>query len=136
MIKHIFACAASLMLAISAPAMASASSAIEGHWTSPRGTLVVRVAPCGDAFCGTVVRASDKARARARKGGTDNLVGTMLLSGVRPDGNGSYSGRAFDPNRNVRVPATIRLDGASTMVVKGCLVGGFLCAEQRWTRVS
>jgi uncharacterized protein (DUF2147 family) len=58
------------------------------------------------------------------------------LSGVRPVADGAYKGQAFDPKRNIRAPATIRLLGPSTLSVKGCLISGFICKEQRWTRVS
>src|SRR4051794_10204460 len=131
--KSILVKTALLLLAAAVPAAASGPAPIEGHWTSPKRTLVVRVAPCGDAWCGTVIRASDVAKARALEGGTQHLVGTQLLIGVRPDGDGAYRGHAFDPNRNLRVSATVRLDGSTTLIVKGCMVGGILCREQRWT---
>lgn len=134
--KAILATTALMLVALAGPATASAKPAIEGQWKNPKGSVVVRVAPCGDAYCGTVVEASAKARASARRGGTRSLIGTQILSGVRSDGNGSYRGRAFDPKRNIRAPATIRVIGPSTLIVKGCVLGGIICKEQRWTRVS
>ena len=126
-----------LLLAIgSIPATASAKAALEGHWRNPKGSVTVKLAPCGDAWCGTVVDASAKAKASARKGGTPQLIGTRILSGVRPAGSGKYKGRAFDPKRNLHAPATIRLLGPSTLVVKGCVLHGIICKEQRWTRIS
>ena len=126
-----------LLLAIgSIPATASAKAALEGHWRNPKGSVTVKLAPCGDAWCGIVVDASAKAKASARKGGTPQLIGTRILSGVRPAGSGKYKGRAFDPKRNIHAPATIRLLGPSTLVVKGCVLRGIICKEQRWTRIS
>lgn len=119
---------------IAAPAGARAP--LEGHWQNPKGSVVVRVAQCGDSYCGTVIDASAKAKATARKGGTARLIGTRILSDVRPTGEGTWKGRAFDPKRNIRAPATIRLLGPSTLSIKGCVVGGFICKEQRWTRVG
>ena len=72
---------------------------------------------------------------RARRGGTENLIGTRILTGARPVGNGIYKGRGFVPKRNIHAPATIRQAGPDTMLVKGCVLG-FICKEQRWTRVS
>ena len=120
----------------SAPSAAIAKAPIEGRWVNPKGSVTVRIAACGEAFCGTVIDASAKARATARKGGTPNLVGTQVMSDLRPKGNGTYSGRAFDPKRNIRAPATIRLTGSSTLVVRGCLIKGVICKEQRWTKVG
>ena len=115
------------------PAQGIAKTPLEGHWKNPIGSLIVRVATCGNALCGTVVDASAKAKATARKGGTPQHIGTRILSDVRPAGEGVYKGRAFDPKRNIHAPATIRLNGGSTLLIKGCLVSGIICKEQRWT---
>jgi uncharacterized protein (DUF2147 family) len=134
--KQILAKLAFIAVAAAVPITASARAALEGHWKNPKGSVVVRVSSCGDAYCGVVVEASDKAKATAKKGGTPNLIGTRILSGMKPVGDGTYKGQAFDPKRNSRAPATIRLLGSSTLVVKGCLISGIICKEQRWTRVS
>jgi len=134
--KQILASLAFVVLAAAVPVTASAQAALEGHWKNPKGSVVVRVTSCGDAYCGVVVEASEKAKATARKGGTPNLIGTRILTGMKPAGNGTFKGQAFDPKRNIRAPATIRLLGGSTLVVKGCLISGIICKEQRWTRVS
>jgi uncharacterized protein (DUF2147 family) len=134
--KRILAKIAIVLVAAAVPFTASAKAALEGHWKNPKGSVVVRVSSCGDAYCGVVIQASDKAKATAKKGGTPNLIGTRILSGMKPVGDGTYKGQAFDPKRNIRAPATIRLLGSSTLVVKGCLISGIICKEQRWTRVS
>jgi uncharacterized protein (DUF2147 family) len=135
--KQILAKTALVFLALSMPFAASAQAAIEGHWVNPKGNVVVRVAPCGDAYCGTVIKASRHAQESARNGGTPHLIGTQILTGLRPNGDGTFKGRVFDPKRNIRAPATIRLEGDNAITVKGCAIAGMLlCKEQRWTRVS
>jgi uncharacterized protein (DUF2147 family) len=131
--KRILIALASLT-ALAAPAFASAQS-VEGRWANPKRSVIIEVDRCGSAFCGTVVKASPKAKANAREAGTEYLVGTQILSDVRPDGKGGYRGRAFVPKHNVRAAATIRWAGPNTMLVKGCVIG-IICKEQRWTRVS
>lgn len=133
---HRFATTVIALALLAAPAAASAKAPLEGQWRNPKGSVTVRLAPCGDAWCGTVVDASVKAKASARKGGTRDLIGTRILSAVRPAGSGEYKGRAFDPKRNIHAPATLRLLGSSTLVVRGCVMRGIICKEQRWTRVS
>ncbi len=118
----------------SAPALAQAS--VEGRWTNPKRSIVIEVARCGPAWCATVVAASAKAKANARKGGTENLIGSRILSNARPVGNGVYKGTGFVPKRNVRAPATMRQTGPNSMEVEGCVLAGILCKEQRWTRVG
>ena len=135
--KQILVRTALVFLAASMPFAASAQAAIEGHWVNPKGSVVVRVAPCGDAYCGTVIKASAKAQASARKGGTPHLIGTQILTGLHATGEGTFKGRVFDPKRNIRAPATIRLEGDNAITVRGCAIAGMLlCKEQRWTRAS
>ena len=121
---------------VAAPSPALAKAPIEGRWVNPKGSVTVQVAPCGPAYCATVIDASAKAKATARKGGTPNLIGTQVMSDFRARGDGTYRGRAFDPKRNLRAPATIRMVGGSTLVVKGCLISGIICKEQRWKKVG
>jgi uncharacterized protein (DUF2147 family) len=124
-----------LLLAGLLPAPALAQASVEGRWTNPKRSIIIEVSRCGPAWCGTVVWATAKAKANARKGGTPNLVGTRILSGARPVGKGVYKGRGFVPRRNISAPATIRHLGPNVMEVEGCALGGLLCKEQRWTRV-
>jgi uncharacterized protein (DUF2147 family) len=126
-----------VLIAATVPVTASAQAALEGRWKNPKGSVIVRVAPCGAGYCGTVVQASNKARASARRGGTANLIGTRILSGLRQTGNNTFKGQAFDPKRNVRAPATIRVLSPNAIEVRGCAIAGMLlCKEQRWTRVG
>ncbi len=132
--KQIFTGLAALSLvAVSTPA--AASSPFEGRWANPKKSMIIQVAPCGPAYCGTVVWATEKAKANARKGGTMNLIGTRLITGVKPTGKGTFKGRGFVPKQNITAPATIRVAGPNTMMVKGCALG-LICKEQRWTRVN
>jgi uncharacterized protein (DUF2147 family) len=133
---QIFVKTALAFLAASLSFAASAQT-IEGHWINPKGSVVVRVGPCGDAYCGVVVKASPHAQASARAGGTPHLIGTQILTDLRPAGDGTFKGEVFDPKRNIRAPATIRADGENAITVKGCAIAGMLlCKEQRWTRAG
>jgi uncharacterized protein (DUF2147 family) len=125
---------AAAAVALGAPAAARAQ-ALEGKWTNPKRSVVVNVARCGEAYCGTVSWATPKNRENVAENGR-NLIGTRILSDLRPAGDGVYKGKAFEPKRNIRGSATVRQLGPNTMVVKGCAVLGMLCKEQRWTRVS
>ncbi|NUT01184.1 MAG: DUF2147 domain-containing protein [Sphingomonas sp.] len=127
--KRILLSIAIAATALAAPASAS-SQALEGRWTNAKRSVIVNVARCGDAYCGTVAWASAKNRAKGAE------PGTQVLSDLRLDGGGTYRGRAYEPKRNIRGSAIVRQVGPNTMVVKGCAIAGLFCKEQRWTRVS
>jgi uncharacterized protein (DUF2147 family) len=132
MVRFFVAAAAALALTASP---AAAQSNIEGHWTNPKHSTLVRVARCdGGSYCAVVLKASAKAQANARKGGTEHFIGTEILR-VHDNGGGLYKGKAFDPESNMHVPATVRFVDASTIEIQGCALF-VICRTQRWTKVD
>src|SRR5215212_7021100 len=126
--RVLIAAATALALAASP---AAAQGSIEGRWTNPKHTTVVNVTRCdGNAYCAIVLKASAKAQANARKGGTKNFIGTEILH-VRPSGQNLYKGKAFDPESNMHVPATVRFVDAGTIEIQGCALLGLICKTQR-----
>jgi uncharacterized protein (DUF2147 family) len=132
--KQILSCIAVIGLSMTAPAAAGAQASIEGRWTNPKRNVVIDVDRCGGAYCGKVIWASQKQKAKENIDGP--LIGAQLMSGFRPDGKGGYRGRVLEPKRNLRGQATIRHVGPNAIVVRGCAVAGFLCKQQRWVRTS
>jgi uncharacterized protein (DUF2147 family) len=112
------------------------SSALLGRWKNPSGSVAVAIVPCGEAICGRVESASDKAKADARKGGTDPLVGVELMSGFTDAGAGRWKGRLFIPDLNRRSKAELRLIAPGQLKVTGCAVGRVVCKSQIWLRAA
>jgi uncharacterized protein (DUF2147 family) len=109
---------------------ASAQATLSGQWKNPHGTVVVRVAPCGNAFCGIISWASAHNREKG------NMPGTKVLTNLKSVGDGVYKGSAYDPKHDMNGTATVRQEGPNVMIVRGCAIMGLVCREQRWTRVS
>jgi uncharacterized protein (DUF2147 family) len=126
----------SLLTAAALASPAVAASPIEGQWTNPARSVTVRIAPCARSLCGRVVSASPSARAKAAAAGTPRLVGTELMSGLTPLGEGAWRGEFFVPDRNVRAAGELHLLGPRTIEIEGCAVPGILCKTQQWTRVA
>jgi uncharacterized protein (DUF2147 family) len=129
-----------LTIAAAATALAAAAPAcaqdLQGRWANPRKSIIVNVSRCGDAYCGVISWASARSREKAAEAGA-KLLGQRILSNLKPAGDGTFKGRAYEPKRGLSGSATVRQIGPDVMVVKGCAIGGFLlCKEQRWTRVS
>ena len=132
--KNVFISGAMALALVASPAAAQAN--IEGHWTNPKHTTLVRVERCdGNSYCAIVLKASAKAQANARKGGTQHFIGTEILH-VSDAGDGLYKGKAFDPESNMHVPATVRFVDATTIEIQGCALFGLVCKTQRWTKAD
>lgn len=128
--------AALFALAISVPATALAQEPVEGRWRNPKNTVTVKITPCGHAWCGYVVEASEHAKQGAREGGTENLIGTRILTGLKKTGDNTFKGQAFDPKRNMHAAAIVTVVSPTVLSVKGCKFYGLVCREWRWTRAS
>jgi uncharacterized protein (DUF2147 family) len=133
-----------LAAAIGAMAMApmathaggDAGSASGSAWRNPSNSVHIRLTPCGaDRMCGTVIWASEKAKADARRGGTDQLVGANLFREFRRVSQDEYKGRVFVPDLNRTFSGQMKLQGDS-MIGKGCVLGGLICKQQVWKRIS
>jgi len=110
---------------------------LEGQWTNERQSVVVSIAPCrgGEAMCGVVSSASEKAKADARRGGTPDLLGVELLHEFILADQNRWSGTLFVPDLNKRSKAQIVKLDEDRLRIRGCLVGRMLCRSQVWTRV-
>ena len=107
---------------------------LDGRWVNPDESVIIEIAPCGDARCGTVTWASDKAKQDARKG-ADELVGSNLLTALVERKPGQWRGKLFIPDRNMRATAKIELIGERQLRVSGCTLG-VLCRTQYWNRAK
>ena len=121
-----------LTIAMIAAAQAQPPS-IEGTWRSPGGNSIIAIADCGDALCGTVAWASAKAQQDSART-TPQLVGTQLLTGLKPDKKGRWHGKLFIPDKNMRVSAKIERVSDDELKVSGCALG--ICKGALWTRLD
>jgi uncharacterized protein (DUF2147 family) len=121
------------LLAAGAPAPASARGNLEGRWKNGKMEILIR--PCGGALCGTVVKASPKQQAKAQSGSGTNLLGSRVISNIRPTGAGVYKADVYVADRDMNARGTIRQVGPNRLTVRGC-VFGFLCKTTNWDRVG
>jgi uncharacterized protein (DUF2147 family) len=121
----------SLALAAAQPA---AHSPIEGLWKNPIGSAIIAVAPCGSALCGKVVWASARGQREVAKN-TSHVVGTTVLTDVRPKGRG-WAGKLYVPDDNIHVAARLELLNDRELKLTGCGLAGLICRSQVWTRTE
>lgn len=123
-------------LAVGQGAANAQSASPFGVWQNPKNSVHVELRPCGDSACGYVVWASEKAQAKARKGGVETLIGLQLFRDMAPDGDGAWKGSVFVPDLNRTVAGRAQALDNERLKAKGCLVAGVLCKSQIWTRTS
>lgn len=132
---------ATLLIAAAPPPAAptsagNASTSWEGTWRNTNNTVHLRTARCGSAMCGTVVWAIPKARADAKSGSGQDLIGRQLFQNFHPAEDGTWKGKVFIPDLNAKASATVTPTGRDTMLVSGCLLFGLACKTQHWWRIG
>ncbi|MCK0167394.1 DUF2147 domain-containing protein [Jannaschia sp. S6380] len=124
-----------ILAAIAALGLATAASAdpIEGVWQTEvdDGAYAhVTIAPCGQAYCGTISRTFNT-------GGeyqSPNL-GKQIVRNMVPQGGGAYEGRVWRPSNDKVYLGKIALNG-NQMALRGCVAGGLICARQNWVKIN
>lgn len=100
---------------------------ISGQWARGDGKAKVQITPCGSDICAV--------NTWIKPGTPKEKEGDKLVMSIRPDAEGSYSGTAFDPQRDMSYKLTVTVDG-NKMTTKGCVVAGLLCKAIDWTRID
>jgi len=129
---------ASLAL-IAALSGAAAQEPPTGTWLTEGGEVRVRIAPCASAYCGTIVWSREEGRdannpdpaLRSR-----SLVGVQLITGLRPDQEGGYTGQIYNPRDGGTYLVKLKPKGRNALELSGCILGGVICQSQTWSRAS
>lgn len=114
---------------------AFAADPVEGTWkTKPddNGNFGhVQIKPCGNAFCGTLVKAFDGSGKQIESPN----VGRKIVWDMVAYGDGLYDdGKVYSPDRDKTYNSEMKLNGNS-LTVKGCVLG--ICRDGgTWSRVK
>lgn len=122
---------------------AAAQSAL-GTWLTDGGKSQVRISTCGRGLCGKIVwlkapndetgnpKTDSKNADKSLRGRP--LMGLSLLSGMTPDRDTRWTGEIYNPEDGKTYKAYMTLTGPQTLLVEGCILGGFICRKQNWVR--
>lgn len=112
--------------ALIALAGAATADPLEGMWRTAAddngNSGLIEVVVCGAALCGTLIQAFDGAGAAMA---SDN-VGRQLIWDTLSNGDGTYSGQVYSPDRDKTYNSYLVLTGDS-LSVRGCVFG--ICRE-------
>jgi uncharacterized protein (DUF2147 family) len=107
--------------------LGAAAGEIDGNWARGDGKAKVLIAPCGEKICAT--------NTWIKPGTAKEKTGDRLIMDIKQSEAGSYSGTAFDPQREKSYKITVTVAG-NNMTTKGCIVAGLLCKGISWTRID
>jgi uncharacterized protein (DUF2147 family) len=116
--------AAGLLSLLAGPLLAAD---LDGNWARGDGNAKVEIAPCGAQICAT--------NTWIKPGSGSEKAGDKLVMTIDRTADGSYSGTAFDPQRNMTFKITVVV-AEKKMTTKGCVAGGILCRAVNWSRID
>lgn len=124
-----YAWAAAALMVLSGAALADP---LEGSWRTAAddngNSGLIEVARCGAMLCGVLVQAFDGTGAEMA---SDN-IGRQMIWDTVSNGDGTYSGQVYSPDRDKTYNSSLVLTGDS-LSVSGCVLG--FCREGGvWTR--
>lgn len=107
------------------PTTAIATGDAKGTWLVAERDARVRIDSCGEALCGWIAW---------MKGPTSFAkVGQRVLWDMRSNGDGVWTGKAFDPRDGKTYSGKLTVSGNS-LTMTGCVLGGLFCRSQSWAR--
>jgi uncharacterized protein (DUF2147 family) len=121
---------------------AHAQSGLEGLWHTQGNRSIVRVAPCGEAYCGTIVSVAPKPDGSVWRD-THNpnpalqhrtMEGVQILSGLRVRGAGWSGGKIYNPADGRTYDARARLLANGSLQIDGCVA--VFCRAQIWAQAQ
>lgn len=124
------------LVALALAGSAAVAAPPAGVWANPANTVHVAFRRCGPAVCGTVVWASEKAKADAQRGGTGKLVGAQLFRDFVEEAPGRWTGEVYVPDLGRTLSGTLTLNDMRTITGEGCLLPGIACMAQTWKRIN
>ena len=119
------------MIALATPAFADPAEGIWQTEVDDGAFAHVTISACGNAYCGTISRTF-------QNGGTEynsENKGRQIVIDMVPQGGGKYTGQVWRPSNNKIYVGKMEVSGNS-LILKGCVAGGLLCASQGWARIQ
>jgi uncharacterized protein (DUF2147 family) len=137
-VLFLLATAVALTAAADAPPEVGAggSKTIEGQWRNTRNTVHLKVSPCGESLCGTVIWAAPEIRANAKRGSGQELIGRSIFQQFQRGDEGQWRGKVYLPDLNTNVSATVTPLDHDTILVSGCMFMKIACKTQHWWRMK
>ncbi|WP_243368050.1 DUF2147 domain-containing protein [Microvirga solisilvae] len=133
--KSLSLAAISLFL-LAAPVYAQAPDP-SGTYLSESGETRVRIAKCGQAYCGTIIStqgdAKDVNNPDANQRGR-SLVGVQMISNIQPSGQG-FTGQLYNYKDGKTYTGKMTFEGKA-MQLSGCVMGGLICRSQTWSKLN
>jgi uncharacterized protein (DUF2147 family) len=134
-----------LIAAVLAGFTTAAAADPVGTWQTENGRSRIKIAPCGDALCGTIVwlkepNDPETGKPRTDKNNADSakrsrpLIGVPIVLGMKPNGANKWAGQVYNAEDGKTYSGNITVLSPASLKLEGCALGGLVCKGQTWSR--
>jgi uncharacterized protein (DUF2147 family) len=99
-----------------------------GVWRRPEDGTSFTFFRCGAGLCVKVKGVTDPADRK--------YIGSMVFSGAEKIGPNAWQGQVKNLEDGQMYMGKIILNGANSLTLDGCVMGGAICKGETWTRVQ
>ena len=135
--KLSFITALAVATLVATPALAGDPT---GTWVRASGTSKIRIDHCGSALCGTVVWEQSPRKDIYNPDASKRdrpVTGVRVLLGMKPSGTpDQWKGEVYNAEDGKTYTGYITLQGASSLKLQGCVLGGLICKSDTWSRTN
>jgi uncharacterized protein (DUF2147 family) len=128
------------VLAVASVGAAPAHSDPSGEWRVEDGRAHIRTVICADRLWGVVSW-------QREPGGTDAknpdptlrsrpVLGLPVVLGMRPAKPNRWEGSIYNAENGKTYQGAVTLKGPDLLEVEGCVLSGWVCSGQDWTRIK
>lgn len=143
MFRSITFSVAAFLIALGGSSAAFAMDIPAGVWRTQAGDAKVAISRCGEGICGYIVWLKAPIDPLTGKPQVDDknpnpslakrpIIGLPLFVGMKPAGEGKWSGRIYNADDGKLYASNISLRDPTKLNVEGC-VGAF-CGGETWTK--
>ncbi|MDK9698186.1 MAG: DUF2147 domain-containing protein [Siculibacillus sp.] len=135
--KTSFIAALAVAALVATPALAADPT---GVWMRASGSSKIRIDKCGAALCGTVVWEQSPRKDIYNPDASKRdrpVTGLRILLGMKPSGTpDQWKGEVYNAEDGKTYTGYITLQGANSLKLQGCVLGGLICKSDSWSRSS
>jgi uncharacterized protein (DUF2147 family) len=127
-----------LALALGLLAAPAAAEGPAGLWRVKDGTAHMRLAICEGRLWGVVdwaVRQGTDTENPDPAKRSRPIIGLPIILGMRPAGPELWEGEIYNAKNGKTYQASVAVKGRDRVEVEGCVLGGWLCSGETWTRL-
>jgi uncharacterized protein (DUF2147 family) len=107
-----------------------------GTWLTANKQAKIKIVPCGEAYCGTVVWVAGNDKDVHNPDPTKrshSVLGQQIIFGMTRSGS-SYRGRLYNVEDGKTYRGRLDVLDERRIKLSGCVLGGLVCRSQVWTR--